>query len=166
MKQSSPSTILEERPVSVSADCARSILGGRKTMLRQVALDPSAPCPLGVPGGLLWVREPWMPAPSSGFLYCGAHPPVRAASWLPARDMPRHASRIRLQITALRLERLQEISDSDLELEGALWRQQPLVSPAPSDRAGFARWWDSLHPRAATQWAENPLVWVVNFAVL
>ena len=47
----------------------------------------------------------------------------------------------------------------------------PDVLPAmpegvPNDRLGFARWWDGLHPRPGTQWADDPAVWVVEFRVL
>ena len=153
-----------ETAVSVSAGCAGAILARHKTMLRQVADDPSAPCPLGAPGDYLWVREPWAHAGRSGFRYLGTDSDPASVVWLPARDMPREASRLRLLIRDIRLERLQDISGGDFAAEGLLWRQ--LVPPAAqADRSGFADWWDSLHPRPGTKWRDNPHVWVVGFEV-
>src|SRR5688500_7084020 len=93
-----PSTISPGTAVSVSAGCANAILGRRKTMLRQVAVDPTAPCPLGAPGDHLWVREPWAYAGLSGFRYLATDSDPASVVWLPARDMPREASRLRLMI--------------------------------------------------------------------
>ena len=158
---------MQEAPVSVSSDCARAMRDGRKTMLRQVAADPLAPCPLGVPGDRLWVREPWAAAEGGTISYHAdaavpaAEPGLGARPWQPARTMPRDASRILVEIAALRLERLQAIAVEDVAAEGSLWL--PAATAAETPVAGFARWWDSLHPREGTRWNDDPWVWVVSF---
>lgn len=158
-------TLARETPVSVSAGCADAILRRRKTMLRQVAHQPGAPCPLGAPGDSLWVREPWAHAGHSGFRYLATDSDPASVVWLPARDMPCEASRLRLVIREIRSERLQDIAGHDFTHEGLLWRQ--VVPPtAHTDRSGFAAWWDSLHPRPGTRWRDNPHVWVVGFELV
>lgn len=143
-----------ERPLSLSAGCVRAILGGRKTLVRHVAADP---CPLGEPGDWLWVREPWAPGSPGGSAARYQADGAEAApgvEWQPARTMPRELSR-------LRLERLRDIPDEDLPAEGRLWREG---APAggETEREGFARWWDSLHARPGTRWADDPWVWVLG----
>jgi hypothetical protein len=156
----------EETPVSISSGCARAVLDDRKTMLRQVAVDADALCPLGGPGDRLWVREPWASA-GGAIAYAadaGVGPVARAASapvWQPSRTMPREASRILVEIEATRLERLQAIPPEDLAPEGSLWL--PAAAAGETPRQGFARWWDSLHPRPGAQWGDDPWVWVVRF---
>lgn len=155
-----------ETPVSISSGCARAVLDDRKTMLRQVAVDADAPCPLGGPGDRLWVREPWASVggavayaadEAEGLAGDGAVAP----EWQPSRTMPREASRILVEIEATRLERLQAIPPEDLAAEGSLWLSAAAAGESP--RQGFARWWDSLHPRPGTQWGDDPWVWVVRF---
>ena len=164
MTRPAASTVAGETAVSVSAACAQAMLDRRKTMLRQVAPNPTAPCPLGAPGQLLWVREPWAHARPSGFRYLATDSDPASVVWLPARDMPRDASRLRLLVRGIRLEPLQDIAGDDFDSEGLLWR----VRDAPTrqtDRSGFALWWDSLHPRPGTKWLDNPRVWVVSFTL-
>jgi hypothetical protein len=119
---------------------------------------------LGGPGDTLWVREPWAHAGPSGFRYLATEADPASVVWLPAREMPRDASRLRLVIRSIRLERLHDIAGEDFAAEGLLWRQADAPG-AQSDRSGFARWWDSLHARPGTRWRDNPHVWVVSFAL-
>lgn len=72
--------------------------------------------------------------------------------------MPQCLSRITLEITKVRVERLQEISNNDCEAEG-LNRDGPLESG--NLRPEFAELWDSLHSKGA--WEQNPWVWVIEF---
>jgi hypothetical protein len=64
--------------------------------------------------------------------------------------MPRRASRITLEITAVRVERLQDISASDAKSEG-------------EEREGFKRLWDSENAKRGFGWEVNPWVWVIEF---
>lgn len=101
-------------------------------------------CPYGVPSDRLWVRETWMPdvTPccdgSCGHrraLYRADIPPedstderailrllrkngIPTAPWKSGRFMPRWASRITLEVTDVRVQRLQEISEEDAKAEG------------------------------------------------
>ena len=180
-----------ERPITFPASCVRAILCGRKSQARFVVdqvpgTGPPAPehCPHGVRGMLLWVREHWNTRPPLEEPDGKLVPPhevqivyradvlrqekSRLAShlWLPPEVMPRWASRIALHVRGVRFERLQEISDDDLLREGQMWHETVPPGPPEADRAGFARWWDSVHSRPETLWRANPLVWVVSFGVL
>jgi hypothetical protein len=87
-------------------------------------------CPYGQPGERLWVREAWAhwgrddqcgeaPATTAQPIYRadGDHWDERDR-WRPSIHMPRWASRITLEITEVRVERLQDISESDADAEG------------------------------------------------
>lgn len=91
--------------------------------------------------------------------------------------MPRWASRITLEITDVRVERLQDISDADAHAEGVeghyiedgwYWRNYLLsdedaaVSPMlTSAKNSFRSLWESIN--GAESWAQNPWVWVIEF---
>ena len=75
--------------------------------------------------------------------------------------MPRWASRIALEITAARVERLQDISEADARFEGAT----PSIVGTDLDhlkfRAGYQTLWERINGAGA--WAANPWLWVVEF---
>ncbi len=75
----------------------------------------------------------------------------------------RWASRIDLEITAVRVERLQDISEEDARAEGANQSRcgQYGDEPLYSHRTGFVRLWNSIHGPDA--WGQNPWVWVLEF---
>lgn len=151
-------------------------------------------CPYGVPGDRLWVRETWAPLgkndPSGKrvvyaagpFLWGNSDPKVgvtwpppknscdavRVARWRPSIHMPRWASRITLEVTGVRVERLCNISEDDALAEGALAARQAAearglttTDDVPSARRSFRRLWESIN--GADSWAANPWVWVVSF---
>jgi hypothetical protein len=74
----------------------------------------------------------------------------------PSIHMPRWASRITLEITGVRVERLQEITEDDAKAEGA----QCGVG-CPDHRIAFGRLWENIN--GAGSWADNPFVWVLEF---
>lgn len=133
-------------------------------------------CPYGVPGDRLWVRETWaVDAPlaqvqrenedmmgPSGFghgPYFRADPVHENAGlkWRPSIFMPRWACRLVLEVTAVRVERLQDISETDAKAEG--------VEPADCCLAyyhGYSKLWDSINAKRAP-WASNPWVWAITF---
>lgn len=90
-----------------------------------------------------------------------------SAKVVPSIHMPRWASRISLEITALRAERLQDISEEDAKAEGAPGYEEGLEAPPPdgdhewSYRASFQRLWEQINGPGS--WAKNPWVWVVEF---
>jgi len=87
--------------------------------------------------------------------------------WRPAIHMPRWASRITLEITGIRVERLQDISEADAIAEGV---QVDSVGHAIREgddvawggaRAAYAELWESINGTGS--WAADPCVWVVEF---
>jgi hypothetical protein len=72
--------------------------------------------------------------------------------------MPHWASRITLEITGIRVERLQSISDTDALAEGCSAAD---MRSGDSLASIYARLWESIH--GAGSWDSNPLVWVVEF---
>jgi hypothetical protein len=128
-------------------------------------------CPYGKSGDRLWVRETWRPtgvcAGQWTSVYYRAdkaqidrpyfYPNLVKGGWRPAIHMPRAACRLMLEVTAVRVERLQEITEDDARAEG-------ISAPTSgSFRGGYAILWDSLNAKRGFGWATNPWVWVVTF---
>ena len=146
-------------------------------------------CPYGQPGDRLWARETWARDDEDGVLMYRADvgrdmnanaweqgrlegaPRYR---WRPSIHMPRWASRITLEITGVRVERLQDISEGDAIAEGvnrfhgmlkdedaaAFNRIGPVeFNGFPIIRYGVL--WESINGPAS--WDANPWVWVVEF---
>jgi len=163
-----------EHPILFSAAMIRAILAGTKTQTRRVI----KPQPSGMddhrrylsvlsdvyqkygrPGDLLWVRETWGPC-EGGFCYRadesdGAKPDD--GRWHSARFMPRFASRITLETTDVRVERVRDISEGDAMCEGA----EAGLDVTATDR--FARLWDLINAKRGYGWDANPWVWVISF---
>lgn len=144
-------------------------------------------CPYGEVGDRLWVRETYC-----GNHYLHPHEPederelhFRAdgvedfegerIQWRPGIHMPRWASRITLEVAAVRVERLQDISYEQALAEGAMNAAatidhfQPGGEETGDETARRLRWpqrdfeliWESIN--GAGSWAANPWVWVVEF---
>lgn len=80
--------------------------------------------------------------------------------WRPSVTMPRWASRITLEVTHVRIERLQACNEVDAIAEGARWAA--CGSPQEGGhKAGFAQFWESINGPGS--WNANPWVWVVSF---
>lgn len=143
-------------------------------------------CPYGVPGDRLWVKETWRQQAYSyadedrnfaEFQYradCSAEV-LAALKWCSSRFMPREASRVLLEITDVRVQRLQEISEEDAKAEtvDGYVAGHGLVSPLALAvepgfwherlyRAGFEYAWDQLNGKRAP-WEDNPWVWALTF---
>lgn len=90
------------------------------------------------------------------------------SSWRPSIHMPRWASRLTLEVTGVRIERLHEISEGDAKAEGVdswpVWDHTVPGKPKPDDtfRNGFAKLWDEIN-YARAPWVSNPFVWAVSF---
>lgn len=82
---------------------------------------------------------------------------------VPAIHMPRWASRITLEVTGVRVERLQEISHKDSIAEGFGHHLQEKTQDAPNGktwgRLGFSQLWDIINGKSHP-WESNPWVWV------
>lgn len=142
-------------------------------------------CPLGKPGRRLWVKETWRLYDSttecSCYDYCVCSrfhgTPIYKASnddlegpWKSPVSMPIWASRITLEITDVRVERLNDISEKDARAEGITdggcencGCSEPCGCPNPNPLPidGFIDCWESIHGTGS--WHENPWVWVYTF---
>lgn len=129
-------------------------------------------CPYGQPGDRLWVRESFLQFKSDegtqGFIYKADHAKATAGIWKSAIHMPRWASRLTLEVKAIGLERLQEISENDAKAEGI----NPICVDTFGDAndyryiagpGGFMDLWDSINAERGYGWDKNPLVWVIEF---
>ena len=138
------------------------------------ATDHWVPCPYGQLGDRLWVREAIDALCGCDAAYVADGKRLVDAhhdGWdvwrdgrnLPYRTirsihMPRWASRITLEITGVRVERLQDISETDTVAEGIPAGE---VSPDDAGRFAYRLLWESLHGLGS--WDANPWVWVVEF---
>lgn len=135
----------------------------------QLVLGEAPRCPYGQPGDRLWVREAFMHEPADYCWEASVSIPCKPAStsyradfgneatgagWKPSIHMPRALSRITLEITDVRVERLQDISDADAQAEG------PAGHPDGPWHA-FRSLWTLINGAGA--WESNPWVWVVSF---
>jgi len=122
-------------------------------------------CPYGQPGDRLWVRETWAPHPDfpetthRGVYRADPECKYDVARWRPSIHMPRWASRILLEITGVRVERLQDISEADAVAEGI--SQHYAEGRRVSCRVAYAWLWESIN--GAGSWDANSWVWVVEF---
>ncbi len=164
-------------------------------------------CPYGQPGDRLWVRETWgahfiwdgcppseIPNDGRSCVFYRADgespgagkggsctPSQRGKKWWPSIHMPRWASRLTLEITAVRVERLGKISDSDAIAEGIergcivhdgkCFRDYFETAKNPEDQnwlrdpvASYMSLWDSINGRGAFQ--VDPWVWVIEFKTI
>lgn len=154
-------------------------------------IGPLPRCPYGVPGDRLWVRETYSHGPvfnadqdySTRLRYRANEwdsPLPDGQKWRPAIHMPRWASRITLEVTDVRVQRLQDISEDDAAAEGLeLLRNVPRVGDIYRARSGngddlcdarlasraFAWLWDEINGKRAP-WESNPWVWAITFAPL
>lgn len=138
-------------------------------------------CPYGKPGDRLWVRETWaMNEPPSGAIYRATdqkqveaiHYKRANFKWTPSIHMPRWASRLTLEITNVRVERVQQISEEDAITEGietdGCGHFKNYSDPTDdvmwlSLIGSFAGLWDSINFKRGHGWDSNPWVWVIAF---
>ena len=131
--------------------------------------------PTVFPGDRFWVREAFAPR-----YFDDGKPAYRAdytaeirdivpePKWTPAIHMPRELCRLVLEVTAVRAERLQDISEADAIAEGSripIGWFKPSLQACLSERAAFRQIWDRLAP-AGSRWSDNPWVWAYAFKVL
>lgn len=155
-------------------------------------------CPFGGPGDRLWVRETFLELDADHWTSAGKYS-YRASldresdeirkdygyKWKPSIFMRRHESRITLEVTGVRVETLQGITNADALAEGLakITKDGTLFKYGIPDRDGFPgnddhgwNWpdweleprdayrklWDSINGKKAP-WLLNPYVWVVEF---
>ena len=125
----------------------------RETWATEKRLDHLSGSELGKAGDVaLWYKAYEIPSVK-----------LERGRWRSGRFMPRWASRLTLEITGVRVERLQEITEEDMKSEGAI---------LPTDKSGiikvvkgllFTGLWDSLNAKRGFGWETNPWVWVIKF---
>lgn len=130
-------------------------------------LATSFACPYGRPGDRLWVRETWRvfggreyeyQQLASAVQYRADEVGFEQKDWRPSIFMPRWASRITLEVTGARVERLNDISEADAVAEGI----PPFpTSPSNIPRMHYATLWNSIN--GAGSWDANPWVWAISF---
>jgi len=147
-------------------------------------------CPYGQPGDRLWVRESFWgcDAPGWGDQPCVVYDdewhgkeyrPAEIRPWarkfgrIPSIHMPRDCSRVTLEITAVGVVRLNDISQADAMAEG-VWTAGAAKESGILDRSpgggvlnhvgAFRNLWEEIN--GADAWQANPWVWVVEFRVL
>lgn len=126
------------------------------------------------PGDRLWVRETWNQfLLEPRFIYRADHSDPARLSWKSPYHMRRTASRLTLEVTEVRAQRLQDISEEDAMAEGLTPRSWcgPAEFTFETGRCVFGRAgavfravWDEINGKRAP-WADNPWVWVVTFRV-
>ena len=126
-------------------------------------------CPYGEPGDRLWVRETWAPRTLGAWtemeklmkpLYrADEDRPEWKRIWRPSIHMPRWASRITLEITGVRVERLQDISEADAVAEGV--KNSLHLPGGRSAKENFAHLWWTINGEES--WEADPWVWVLEF---
>jgi hypothetical protein len=148
--------------------------------------DWGVKCPYGKPGDQLWVRETWRKVEpsecgcseacshgSSAYDYRATGSGDEDTKWKPSIHMPRRASRIQLEITGIRVERLQDISDDDALAEGVIsypvgnltvFGVEGTKIEKLHPRAAYLALWDEINGRGSAD--ANPWVWVVEFKVI
>lgn len=153
------------------------------------------PCPFGQPGDRLWVKETWgavwpgdspVPLRECRIEYRADEPPGSnewpggwpaedargnpdAPKWRPSIHMPRWMSRLLLEVTEARVERLQDITEQDILAEGvtidrvAKWTGTPW-SDMPTLHHAWRVLWDHINGERAP-YTSDPWVWAITMAV-
>lgn len=134
-------------------------------------------CPYGQPGDQLWVRESFAVQPELWAMSHEQQPIHYLADTAPAQiedytgkpsiHMPQWASRLTLELTSVRIERLNDISEEDAGAEGGgflLARHEYLDGNPDQYRQWYRILWDQINGPGS--WAANPYVWALEFKVL
>lgn len=125
------------------------------------------PCPYGESGDRLWVKETFYDChhdtKKRNYEYRADWSPAREAderdfAWRPSIFMPRSASRITLEISAVGVQRLHQITDQDARAEGCCG-----VTSTQWGVPNFRWLWDSINAKRGFGWETNPWVWVITF---
>ena len=139
----------------------------------------SLACPYGKPGDKLWVRETFFyewpdedppddmrdcrivyRASEPDYITSDMRESVSSYRWSSSIHMPRWASRITLEITGVRVERLVDITDSDCYAEGITSLQNDILG---EPYYSYKDLWDKLNAKRGYPWDSNPWVWVIEF---
>jgi hypothetical protein len=187
---------MKEHPILMTTESVNGILDSRKTQTRRMVKPQpteaindgsvyfgSSPrcrtysdlanyCHYGQVGDRLWVRETWQQI-KAGIVYKASWDSKPDWKWKPSIFMPRWASRITLEITGIRVERLQDITEEDAKAEGCVEHTRHVVAGLLVDpsigrrehwsaRVLYKSLWDSINGKKYP-WSSNCWVWVIEF---
>ncbi len=147
----------------------------------QKSVNTLCKCPYGSVGDVLWVRESYTQNGLEYYRYKADFkegegkftnklvPEKLRNKWKPSIHMPKKACRIFLEITDIKIERLQDISEEDAIKEGITMNNKPfegwywLENIYNTDSAEYAYecLWKSINGEKS--WEQNLFVWVVTF---
>lgn len=197
-----------ERPILFRGDMVRALLAGTKTQTRRIVKPQDAvdaaddgqvihlhgkrcggfcdfacselPCPYGVPGDRLWVKESYWGCdlPDHGDTPCVVYDeehfgkdykPAAPRPWalkfgrIPSIHCSRAVSRITLEITEVRVQRLHGVNDEDARAEGVTTdgRHGESYFPGMEHVVAYGHLWDQIN--GAGSWDANPWVWALTF---
>lgn len=111
----------------------------------------------------------WFPMPDTGIRFRYNSQGVRGSTdgvWRSPIHMPRWASRIRLEVTGVRVERLQDISEADICAELGIPEKWPGPGPEPYERQLHTCWaarWNAINGKRGYGWDANPYIWCISF---
>lgn len=150
--------------------------------------DCEAACPYGQVGDRLWLRESWRTYASLDHLSPRDINQWAAVEYLaggsnligqptmhgmgrcrPSIFMPRWASRTTLEVTGVKVERLQDIAEKEAKKEGIIelpfaFQATKLGPTHDTAKDAFQQLWDSINGKTyGKSWADNPYVWAVEF---
>jgi hypothetical protein len=162
-----------ERPIIFSDERVSAILEGRKTQTRRIKYK----CEVG---DMLWVRECFAYYPDENHVIFRAREgkDLEQAGidlkgcWKPSIHMPKWAARIWLEVTAVRKERLQDISEKDAKAEGVdvdVYDEiigEGRIKENPTWIAPFIKLWDLINAKRGYGWDTNPEVHVIEFKII
>jgi hypothetical protein len=193
---------IKEKPILFSTPTVKAILEGRKTMTRRVVEpqpvldgdgfwqwkdcqwhDGGIGCPQsGIddyspyrPGDILWVRETWGEKDDYYYYRADEDFDTPILRWKPSIFMPREAARLFLEVKAVRIERLQDITEEDSKAEGVerkLIQYKGAFVGFTTYKQSFSMLWDRLNAKSkhvdaekkpVCSWESNPWVWVCKF---
>jgi hypothetical protein len=157
-----------------------NITGGAirgRAEITQQTYETGLPCPYGGVGTRLWVREKmredaegvWRYAADNEAVGCDRANEAAMVVWAhhnertycPSIHMPRWASRITLQITGVRVERLKSISLEDMRAEGLRPNNETSLLWRETLAENFRTLWDQINPKHP--WSSDPWTWVIEF---
>ena len=158
---------------NVIAECTST--GSYHYMGSWAFIEKHGPKAYGVPGDRLWVKETHIRRESRA-IYFADLDPVEAAGvggmyggWKPSIFMFRKHSRITLEITDVRVQRIQDISEEDARAEGIHQVLEPntfeLEEPYKSTihKRRFSHVWDFINAKRGFGWDVNPWCWCISF---
>lgn len=180
---------IRDYPILFDTEMVQAILQGRKTQTIRICkhqhfshselvdininkivrkVDKNVSCKYGQPGDLLWVKETMILNKNSNSYWPVADGYIKSSDYekkIPSIHMYKKDARLWLQITQIKLHRLQSITEDEAMQEGTGIASVLNFEPENylSFRAGFYKKWVSIY--GVESWHENPWVWAIKFEI-